>query len=86
MGFPPRVIHIHIGNTAWLLPPSGGTATLALLNKKIQHLTHNETKNICCTPAQHLYSFYLLFKGPNQQTPSCLAHKQRWISSVLMYV
>lgn len=82
MRIPHRVIHVHTGDTAGLLPPSRGTATLALFNKKIKHLTHCETKKICSTLAQYLYSFSLLFKEPSRQASYYVAHKQQWISNV----
>lgn len=81
-----RVIYVPTGNTAWLLPPSRGTATLALLNKKIKHLTHYEMEKICSTLAQYFYSFSLLFKEPNQPFSYYLSHKQQWMTNVYMSV
>lgn len=86
MSIPPRVILVPAGNTAWLLPPSRGTAIPALLNKKIKYLTHCDMRKICSTLAQCLYSFSLLFKEPNQQSSYYLAHKQQWITNVYMFV
>lgn len=81
-----RVIHVPTGNIAWLLPPSRGTPTLALLNKKIKPLTHYEREKVSSTPSHYLYSFSLLFKEPNQQSSYYLAHKQQWMTNVYMYV